>query len=244
MIGHTHYNSFCELEDLDTIAVPSILLEMTRGSEGLKHTSIVVFLYLVQAAAEYGGSVVRVHTKEILETTGLHRETLALARKQLEEFNLVTSTETGAKGIWQYELLSPATGAALPERSSVNFANVSDWVALEFYRGLLPDRWDSEHEKFWCPFAIHSYPSFRVNLARGTNKHGTWKCSKCGKDSKGKSHGDYGGFVRFYEEMHNVEPSVANWRVQVILQSLISKEKRTYNREWEEKMVLDEFYGK
>jgi hypothetical protein len=242
MSSHEHYNLYGELENLDTIAVPSILLTMVRGN--LASTSIVVLLYLVKAAAEYGSSIVRVHTEQIRKDTKLSRETVTKARKELEAFNLVASKETDSKGVWEYELLDPATGAAIPNRSSVDYAKVSDWVAMEFYRHLLPDRWDSKYEKFWCPFANHSHPSFRVHTARGTKKHGTWSCNQCGRDSKGKRRGDYGGFIDLYERMHNVERNIATWRVQVIMQSLMSQEKRAYNREWEEKLVLEEFYGK
>jgi hypothetical protein len=234
-----HQNAFTSLDGVDTLALPSIVLQMIQF--GLNPTSVVVYMHIVHAAHTYGGSVVRARTSDVLKATGLARQTFSNALAQLAAFNLVHSTLTDAKGVWQLELLNPETGAAIPDRTPVNFATLPDAVVQEFYGQELVGKWDDKHHRYWCPFAAHSHPCFKVNLAHGTKVHGTWSCSQCRKDGTGKARGDYGGMTQLYERLHIVEPQIAQWRVRDILQGIVSQSEHPHNREWEERAVLEAF---
>lgn len=205
------------------MAVPEIVVGKLR--DGLKPSSLAVYLLVLTQARANNYRLVRVKTSELLDATGLDPKTLRGAREQLKSFRLVVSNETSERGVWEYELLNPATSGTLPDRDNVDFASISDWVASGFYHRLMPERWDMERGKFWCPFETHTKASFQVHLDGGGDKHGRWNCSLCGKDEKGKSRGEHGGFVQFVQRFKKVNLGTAHRITRTTLQNLIDEER-------------------
>jgi hypothetical protein len=215
-----HHNTFRELEDLDTAAVPlTTLLELMR--EKLTPTAAHLYLYLLEQARIKNYATVRVHTGDLLLTMDTRNKALIAARKQLQLFKLVQCAELTKRGIWEYELLDPKTGCFLPARENrVEFANLSDWVVREFYMRQMPDRWDAGRGKFHCPFIDHGKATFRVKYALGTDLHGMWNCNKC------SGTGGSGGMITFFARLYKTTSPDATRKVRGILQGIIQEDDR------------------
>jgi hypothetical protein len=207
----THHNAFWELETLPTTSHPDLLHTLLAK---MKATSVVLYLYLLGMMKKQKRSTVKIHTKDVLSSTGLHRETWAKAREELTKNKLVECVELTKKGLWQYQVLNPATGGSLPSRDNVDFAALSDRVVMMFYRRLLPPNSES-NGRFFCPFGTHARPAFKVLLDAGSDEHGTWNCGKCHT---------FGGLVDFYRRLKDISRAEANRSVRAMLQTLIQEE--------------------
>lgn len=207
----TNYDPLWELEWIEKTRLPDSI-ELAD----YKPTSLVFYWHLMREAKRQRRTVFDLHTKDVLWATGLHRETLIQARAELGR--LVRCTETRVKGVWSYEILNPESGAPLPDRENVEFSEVSDWAALEFYRRLLPGKQQGSYPQFDCPLGIHAGSEFHVILDSGSDRHGCWRCRKCNK---------HGGFVHAYAMVRNVSRAVASRAVRVILKSLAEEEQRS-----------------
>ncbi len=206
------HNNFLDVPEADTCAFPVELLGKLAGDDKLTWPAVYLYLFLLGQRE----SKLEIHSKEIIYSTGLHRETLGAAREQLARSKLVKSDEVGKRkpGVWRYALLSPGDGSALPTREQVTFSSLSDDVVMRFYYDSMPNLY--ERGAFLCPFCpVATSPKFVVNLEMGESIHGTWRCQKCST---------FGGMVMFYQRAYRCDEGTATRRVRAKLQALLAEE--------------------
>jgi len=212
------YNSFAYInDDLSSVVLPTTAIDKLLGD----HVALALYVNLLKLHRQQrtADRTVTAHINVMLETIHVSRSVFRDARQKLSTLGLVDSQPTDKKGMWVFSILHPATGESLPTRPSknVDFANVSDWVALEFYRQCMPDN-EVVRGGFVCPFCTSPGAQFSVTLDRGTDKHGSWHCRKCRNKANG------GGFVAFLQRRFKIERGTAIGRANALLNTLIEEE--------------------
>jgi hypothetical protein len=81
--------------------------------KSLSHAAESLYLYLLRMAQRHSAVELESPAHEIADYTDLHRETVTLARRELEAARLITS-RPGAHGVTCYCLLHPETGETIP----------------------------------------------------------------------------------------------------------------------------------
>jgi hypothetical protein len=222
MTKRTDYNTFWELDKLETIAIPETAVSKLRGAP----SAFPVYAALLVRAKLKGFGTVQVKTAELLEETGLSDETLRKVRRELETRELVKfDQKTGNRNaVWECELLNPANGKSLPNRDNVDFTALSNWAVEQFYFRLMPERWDAEQGAYRCPFGLHAKSSFHVHTEPGTDRHGGWQCSQCDKDDEGKKRYLWGGLIKFMASYKKASWAESSRRTRSLLQEIIADE--------------------
>lgn len=205
-----HHNAYWELESLGSVALLDVI-----PLDRMRLSAQSLYLHLLRWAKRAKVNPFPAYTGDLLLETGLSRETLIQARNELSALGLIQAEEkTGKRGVWFYELRNPVTGGPLPNRDRVIYADVSNWVAMEFYRRIVPDG-RSSNGIFDCP-SCKRIGTMRVTVDRGDEeRHGTWNCRKCHR---------YGGFQGCYAMVNNCDRQTATRGVRAMLQALISEE--------------------
>jgi hypothetical protein len=210
--GRRHHNPYWELETLGSVALLDVI-----PLDRMKHSGTILYLHLLRWAKRAKANPFPAYTGDLLLDTGMSRNSLTQAREELVALGLIRAEEKpGSRGVWSYELRNPVTGGALPNRERVVYSEVSDWVALEFYRRLILGG-QSESGAFACPACARA-GTVHVTLSRGTAKHGRWVCRKCHR---------YGGFREWYAMVHGCDRQMATRGVRAMLQSLSDEESNT-----------------
>lgn len=221
-----HHNAFWELETLGSVALPDVI-----PLDRMKLSAQSLYLHLLRWAKRAGSQPFPAYTGDLLLDSGLSRETLAQARRELCDLGLIQAKEkSGERGVWLYELRNPVTGGPLPNRERVVFAEVSNGVALAFYRRLTPRGQSGIGGAFDCPCCKRT-STVQVNIdSDDDERHGTWSCRKCRR---------YGGFQAWYRAVHNCDRQTATRGVRAMLQALIAEEQTaTAEHESAEDVVL------
>jgi hypothetical protein len=92
------------------VPVPAVVMDALKDmSEG----EIRLYLFLLRLAQKHSAVEISSPALEVHDYTGLHSETVAIARRKLEKRNLL-SCKKGASGLTVYMLTNPLTGTALP----------------------------------------------------------------------------------------------------------------------------------
>jgi hypothetical protein len=209
------YNSFWEVDDIKTVAVPASLAEDLLRE--LNPTSVALYIYLLGKAAQLKKSVMELHTGHVLYGANLSNKTLKTARTDLKKHGLVEFGETTKRGHWEYVLLNPLTSAPLPSRNNVNFAKLPNSVVYEFFKRQIPEH-EVSSARWHCPFGDHDKAAFKVKYDRGTETHGTWSCTKCKI---------YGGLLEFHRRLHQKSAGETSRAVRAMLQTLIQEEQKS-----------------
>lgn len=204
---YRHHNAFRSLETVGSVALPdAIPLDKTDP------TAVVLYMHLLRWAKQNGKHAFFVFTGDLQYETGLSRNRLARAREELCRLRLLVASEVpGKRGWWAFELRNPINGAALPVRAQVDYANVSDWVAEQFYQRI---GGQSDTGAFGCP-SCKRIDSVHVIFGKGTHRHGRWRCRKCRR---------YGGFQNYFAWSVGCEIGAAKWRADQMLEALAGEE--------------------
>jgi transcription elongation factor Elf1 len=215
-----HHNPYWELETLGSVALLDVI-----PLDKMKPTAVMLYLHLLRWQKRAGVNPFPVYTGDLLMDSGMSRETLTQARKELSSpaLGLIQAQESGKRGIWSYTLCNPVTGGSLPNREQVIYADVSDWVAMEFYRRVVPGGRFSKGS-FDCPRCRRA-GTMHVTVDSGDkDRHGKWSCRKCGR---------YGGFQYCYRLVHNFDRGTATRAVRALLQELTDEEQARQRKEME-----------
>lgn len=205
------HNVFWELEHIETCAFPAELIKLLAE---LRHSSVCLYLYLLNLERTQRRNPVTAHTKDALSMTGLHRHTLQESRAELIKHRLIDGSETARNsGVWKYTLLNPQTGGSLPSRDNVDFRTLPDDVVTAFYQRMAPNMF-GEFGAISCPFGVHTRQSFKVIYKRDDKKHGGWACSRCDA---------FGGMIEFVTRLRKVDRGTAHRMVRSLLHTLLQE---------------------
>lgn len=169
-----------------TFAVPQSAFDRLLLSEGVQHSAVVLYAYLLRHAS---GPVSRLHVGQIQEMTGMSRQTYLTARNQLrDEMRLIACRETARRGFWEFEFLNDGRKLAT-YGSYVKFSDLTPTQIEAFYANRLdisraPGQDASGDLHFVCPFhvSMKAKPTMRVT-ASGGDHQGRFICGnrRCGK---------------------------------------------------------------
>jgi hypothetical protein len=211
MTERRHRNAYWELETLGSVALLDVI-----PLDKMELTTLLLYLHLLRWEKRAGVNPFPAYTGDLLLETGLSKNTLTQARNELSDLGLIQAQEQPGKkkGVWSYELRNPVTGGPLPNRGRVVYSETSNWVALEFYRRVVPGG-QSSNGAFDCPWCRRT-GSMRVVAETGNkNRHGTWSCDKCHR---------HGGFQKLYMKVNDCDYQWASHGVRNMLQALVGEE--------------------
>lgn len=201
-----NHNAFWALHEQGTYAVPDAF-----PLEQIDPRDAMLFLCLLRQQKAARVNPFSARMGDLLECSGLSRPTLIDARNHLCQLKLVTAEEKrGAKGVWTFEMLNPATGGALLKPERVVWADLSEWAVTEFYKRLRPET-----------RALYDCPACRrtgtLDIDMRPERRGRWNCRKCPK---------YGSLVNAYKHAYRVDYTTAGVMTRALLQEIIEAEKQ------------------
>jgi hypothetical protein len=149
----------------------------------LKPSSMALYLTVLKQAQAKSSTVVLFNTSTVLEAIAVAPRHLRSARAQLQEYNLVGSTEV-KRGLWTFEILTPH-GVGL-NNSVLDLDKLSKDEVTSYYLPYLGDRdaiFTADGNLIArCPFhyshKLREKP-FHLKLTDDGNGIGVWNCFGC-----------------------------------------------------------------
>jgi hypothetical protein len=92
------------------VPVPAVVMDVLKD---MSEAEIRLYLFLLRLAQKHSAVEISSPALEVHDHTGLHSETVAIARRKLEKRNLLCCKK-GVSGLTVYVLMNPLTGTALP----------------------------------------------------------------------------------------------------------------------------------
>jgi len=192
-----------------------------------KSTTQTLYMCLLTRAT---GPTFLAHTGELLEETGLSRQTFLNARDELlnpKGLNLIRCTETTKQGVWRYELLNERGGKLATYGEWVVFNELPTESIKAYYCYRLDvatcDEDTQGNLRFNCPFhsMTKSKPTLQVTIAPGDGLHGRFICGD------GKRCGRRGGLIDFELAMaaksgEQLTDKQAGHQVRVFMASMVN----------------------
>jgi hypothetical protein len=158
--------------------VPDELVSSKKLSK-LKDTSLRLFLLILAMAQRKSSPTIYLTTEEIKET-GISKNYVSSAVKQLGDLRLVTATQhKGKRWGYTFDLLDPETGLPLPtmhERKLDASKLTQKQLQTYFLSHLATNFSHFDDNGFWakCPFHFSAKP--KATLSVKTVGSGAWKC--------------------------------------------------------------------
>lgn len=181
--------------DANTFAMPAKIIERILTDPEMKHTTAIAYLYIVSQAK---APIVRIHTGDMLNDTGLSRPVFIEAREALLDARLIKAEETSKQGVWKYEILSEHGGKLPTHDDYIVFKELGRELIEAYYSDRLGVNGVAGRPKdgrvlFRCPFHkgmnVKPKPTLTVTVDGGEH-HGRFFCGykKCQRN---------GGLIQF-----------------------------------------------